>query len=43
MFGNVNTKLKKAEEELHEIDLVAEVRDLEEVKKVRRIEVIEEV
>ncbi|KAL7255365.1 hypothetical protein ACSBR1_009508 [Camellia fascicularis] len=43
VFGNVNTKLKKVEEELHEIDLVAEVRDLEDDKKVRRKEVQVEV
>ncbi|XP_028061195.1 uncharacterized protein LOC114264698 [Camellia sinensis] len=36
VFGNVNTKLKQAEDELHMIDLVAEERELEEAKKKSR-------
>ncbi|XP_028101025.1 uncharacterized protein LOC114300334 [Camellia sinensis] len=39
MFGNIDTQLQKAEEELHEWDLKAESRSLEEVELMRRREV----
>ncbi|KAL7171509.1 hypothetical protein ACSBR2_036213 [Camellia fascicularis] len=35
VFDNVNTKLKKAEDELRMIDLLAEERELEEAEKIR--------
>ncbi|XP_028081929.1 uncharacterized protein LOC114283306 [Camellia sinensis] len=38
VFGNVNTKLKQVQDELHMFDLVAEERELEEVEKARRRE-----
>ncbi|XP_028073507.1 uncharacterized protein LOC114275726 [Camellia sinensis] len=38
VFGNVNSKLKKVEDELHMIDLLAEERELEEAEKSRRRE-----
>ncbi|XP_028088670.1 uncharacterized protein LOC114289202 [Camellia sinensis] len=43
VFGNVSFSLKKAEVELHELDLLAEFRDLTEAKIVRRKEVKKEV
>lgn len=36
VFGNVNTKLKQAEVELHALDLEAEIRELDEDEKTRR-------
>ncbi|XP_028083304.1 uncharacterized protein LOC114284569 [Camellia sinensis] len=39
VFGNIDTQLKKAEEELHEWDLKAESRSLEEEELNRRREV----
>ncbi|XP_028114676.1 uncharacterized protein LOC114312615 [Camellia sinensis] len=42
VFGNINTKLKQAEDELHQIDLVEKVRELVEAEKARRREVSEE-
>ncbi|XP_028124708.1 uncharacterized protein LOC114321704 [Camellia sinensis] len=39
VFGNVDEKLKKPEDELHEWDLNAESRDLQEFEKSRRREV----
>ncbi|XP_028121120.1 uncharacterized protein LOC114318423 [Camellia sinensis] len=42
VFGNINTKLKQAKDELHQIDLVAKVRELVEAEKARRREVSEE-
>ncbi|XP_028125789.1 uncharacterized protein LOC114322644 [Camellia sinensis] len=38
VFGNVNTKLKQVEDELHMFDLVAEEREFEEEEKARRRE-----
>ncbi|XP_028056993.1 uncharacterized protein LOC114260985 [Camellia sinensis] len=43
VFGNVNTKLKQAKDELHKIDLVVEERELEEAEKTRRREVSDEI
>ncbi|XP_028079135.1 uncharacterized protein LOC114280928 [Camellia sinensis] len=42
VFGDVPTKLKSVEEELHKLDLLAETRDLEEIEKARRKEVLSE-
>ncbi|XP_028106681.1 uncharacterized protein LOC114305745 [Camellia sinensis] len=42
VFGNINTKLKQAKDELHQIDLVEKVRELVEAEKARRREVSEE-
>ncbi|XP_028068451.1 uncharacterized protein LOC114271028 [Camellia sinensis] len=39
VFGNIDTQLQKAEEELHEWDLKVESRSLEEVELMRRREV----
>lgn len=39
VFGNVPFSLKRAQEELHEVDLVAEFRDLVEYEVVRKKEV----
>ncbi|XP_028103519.1 uncharacterized protein LOC114302671 [Camellia sinensis] len=38
VFGNINTKLKKVDDELHMFDLLAEERELEEAEKPRRRE-----
>ncbi|XP_028076150.1 uncharacterized protein LOC114278324 [Camellia sinensis] len=43
VFGNLSTKLKEAEEELVELDILVESRPLEEVERVRRREVRGEV
>ncbi|KAL7243530.1 hypothetical protein ACSBR1_015848 [Camellia fascicularis] len=43
VFGNIIHKLKEAESDLHKLDLVAEVRDLDDIEKVRRREVRGEV
>ncbi|CAL5392116.1 unnamed protein product [Camellia sinensis] len=42
VFGDVPTKLKSVDEELHKLDLLAEIRDLEEIEKARRKEVLSE-
>ncbi|XP_028071380.1 uncharacterized protein LOC114273766 [Camellia sinensis] len=42
VYGDVPTKLKSVEEELHKLDLLAEIRDLEEIEKARRKEVLSE-
>ncbi|CAL5344813.1 unnamed protein product [Camellia sinensis] len=39
VFGNIEEKLKKAEDELHEWDLIAEGRNLQDVEIKRRIEI----
>lgn len=39
VFGDVTVKLKAAEDELHELDFLAEDRDLEEAEKARKREV----
>lgn len=43
VFGNVNTKLKQAKNELHKIDLVVEERELQEAEKARRREVSDKI
>lgn len=43
MFGDVNYKLKASEDELHELDLVAEIRDLDDGEVERRQELRGEV
>ncbi|XP_028094700.1 uncharacterized protein LOC114294749 [Camellia sinensis] len=43
VFGNMDSKLKQAEENLHAIDLIVESRDLDEVEGKRRREVWGEV
>ena len=43
MFGDITLKLKKVEERLHELDLLAEVKTLEKAEMSQKKDTINEV